>query len=419
MPIALNDFFNLAIALGIGLLVGAERGWREREEDDLRQSAGIRTFAVAGFLGGLAMLLAQLLGAVAWAALLLATSLFAAAAYVAHWRHTGDAGITTELALLATFALGSLAVAEMPLLAASCGVVLALLLSLKERLHQALQRLSFGELSGTFKLLFISLVILPVLPNQGFGPWQALNPYSIWWMVVLIAGLGFAAYIAIRLAGARYGLMLTAVLGSVVSSTAITLTLSKMGTRRELHALLAAGLLVASGLMFARVMLEVGVVNRELLARVALPLLAAMVGYLAGALWFWLRAGKQAVDVPADAPLANPFELGPALRFAALLALILLLVQAGRHYLGNAGVYAVALLAGLSDVDAITLSLSRSALHELDSAVAAYGIFIAVASNSLVKLALIGAVGGRRLLLSVLPAAAAGLGAGMLCLLLV
>ncbi|RMX06394.1 DUF4010 domain-containing protein [Corticibacter populi] len=422
LPDELSHFFNLAVALGIGLLVGAERGWRERAEDDARQSAGIRTFSIAGLLGGVAVLLAQglgpQLGAAAWAAVLLVVGILALAGYVAHCRITGDVGLTTELALLTTFALGSLAMAGMPLLAAGCAVVLAILLSLKERLHQALQRMEASELTGAFKLLFISLVVLPVLPNEGYGPWQVLNPYTIWWMVVLIAALGFAAYVAIRVAGERYGLMLTAVLGSIVSSTAITLTLSKMGERRELRWVLAAGLLVASGLMFVRMLLAVAVINHGLLPALALPLLACTAVYIAGGLVFWLRASRSsAPQAAAQAPLNNPFELWPALRFAALLTLILLLVQAGRHYLGDAGVYVVALLAGLTDVDAITLSLSRSALGNLDAAVAVRGIFLAAVSNSLVKLGLVGVVGGRALFLPILPVVLGGLALGSACLL--
>lgn len=416
--IGMAQLVNLGVALGIGLLVGAERGWRERGERDQDQGAGIRTFSIAGLLGGLAVLLAGVLGTAVWSMLLLAVAAFALVAYLAQWQRTGDAGITTELALLATFALGSMSMAGMPLLAAGCGVVLAILLSLKERLHLALHRMSASELSGAFKLLFISLVILPVLPDQGYGPWQALNPYRIWWMVVLIAGLGFAAYVAIRVAGTRYGLMLMAVLGSIVSSTAMTLTLSKLGSRREIRLVLAAGLLVASGLMFGRVLLEVWAVNQVLLASLAWPLGACMAVYLAGALLFWWKAGREPATAAAEAPLNNPFELAPAMRFAALLALIFLLVQAGRHYLGDAGVYVVAVLAGLTDVDAITLSLAGSAGGDIANEVAARGIFLAVISNSLVKLVLVAVAGKGVLFWPVFPVVLTGLLAGVAVFLL-
>ncbi|CAM5561133.1 hypothetical protein SSTU70S_03305 [Stutzerimonas stutzeri] len=161
------------------------------------------------------------------------------------------------------------------------------------------------------------MVLLPALPNQGYGPWQALNPYTTWLMVVLITGIGFAAYVAIRLLGTRHGLLVTAILGGMVSSTAMTLTLARMDTPK-LRSALAAGLLATSALMFPRVLLEVGVVNAALLPTLLAPMLTAGGIYAGGALLYYLRAAQQP-DVNTEPPLKNPFELGPALRFAALL----------------------------------------------------------------------------------------------------
>src|SRR5690606_1529754 len=303
------------------------------------------------------------------------------------------------------------ALSDQRMLAAGCAVIVALLLSLKDQLHTALQKLSALELSGALKLLFISLVLLPALPNQGFGPWEVFNPYSIWWMVVLIAGIGFAAYVAVRLVGTRHGLLLTALLGSLVSSTAMTLSLSRMRERVSLHNLLACGLLATSALMFPRVLLEVGVVNPALLPALLAPLLVACAFYLMGALGWYFRPHDTAT-ADGDAPLSNPFELAPALRFALLLALILFLVEAGRRLMGDMGVYLVALVSGLADVDAITLSLARNALGGLEQQIAVRGIFIAALSNSLVKAGLIVAIGGKALAIRTLPFIIGGLAAG-------
>ncbi len=319
--------------------------------------------------------------------------------------------MTTEMALLLTFLLGSLAVAESRLLAAAVAVVVALLLSLKARLHGALHKLNEAELSGVLKLLFISVVLLPALPNQGYGPWQAFNPYTTWWMVVLIAGIGFAAYVAIRLLGTRHGLMITALLGGIVSSTAMTITLARLDSGKMRHAL-AAGLLATSALMFPRVLLEVGVINRTLLPALLAPMLTAGLIYAAGALFYYLRAGQQH-DNAAEPPLKNPFELGPALRFAGLLVLILFLVEGAQRGLGDAGVYLIALLSGLTDVDAITLSLANSARTDLAEQVAVRGIFLAALSNSLVKGGLIVFIGGRALAMLTLPFMFSGLLAGL------
>ncbi|MVW75470.1 MgtC/SapB family protein [Pseudomonas xionganensis] len=417
MPDALDTLLNFASALAAGLLIGAERGWQSRNDDDRQLVAGIRTFALSALLGGFALLLGERFGVVAWAVIFASFAALVIASYFGELQRTGDMGLTSEVAMLITFLLGSLAVAGHPPLAAAGAVAVALLLSLKRVLHGALQQLSEEELSGTLKLLFISLVLLPALPNQGYGPWQAFNPYVIWWMVVLIAAIGFAAYIAIRLVGTRHGLLITALLGGIVASTAMTVTLARLAEGRRLNALLACGLLATSALMFPRVLLEVGLVNPGLLPQLIWPLLGATLIYAGGAWLYYRRADNEVAD-SADAPLKNPFELAPALRFAALLALILLLVEAAQAWFGDRGVYAVALLSGLADVDAITLSLARSAQGELGNEVAVRGIFLAALSNSLVKAFLVVLIGGRALAVLILPVMAAGLLFGALILLL-
>ncbi|WAE60639.1 MgtC/SapB family protein [Stutzerimonas sp. R40042] len=409
-------FLNLAMALAVGLLIGTERSWSGRESPGQELVAGIRTFGLAGLFGGLAAISTSHLGAIAWVAMFSMLALLVIAGYVIDARRSGDHGMTTEVALLLTFVLGSLAVAESRQLAAACAIVVALLLSLKARLHQALKRLSEAELGGALKMLFISVVLLPTLPNQGYGPWQALNPYTTWMMVVLIAGIGFAAYVAIRVLGTRHGLLVTALLGGIVSSTAMTITLARLDAPK-LRAALAAGLLATSALMFPRVLLEVGLVNPLLLSGLTLPLACAGAIYAVGALFYYLRAARTADDNP-EPLLRNPFEPGPALRFAALLVLILLLVEGARRWLGDAGIYLVSLLAGLTDVDAITLSLASKARDGLSHEVAARGIVFAALSNSLVKAMLIAVIGGRELAVRTLPIMFAGLLTALAMLLL-
>jgi uncharacterized membrane protein (DUF4010 family) len=236
-------------------------------------------------------------------------------------------------------------------------------------------------------------------------------------MVVLIASIGFAAYVAIRLVGMRQGLLITALLGGVVSSTAMTITLARLAQGRNLNAILACGLLATSALMFPRVLLEVGLINASLLPTLIWPLGTATLVYAVGALLYFRRAGVE-TEEQAEPPLKNPFEIGPALRFAALLALILLLVEGAQRWLGDVGVYLVALMSGLADVDAITLSLARSAQSDLQAQVAVNGIFLAALSNSLVKGFLVALIGGRQLALLTLPVMACGLLAGAAVLLL-
>ncbi len=417
MPDALDTLLNFASALAAGLLIGAERGWQERNSEDGQFAAGIRTFGLSALLGGFAMLLGEHFGVAAWAVAFGGFAALVLASYFGDLLQSGDKGLTSEVAMLITFILGSLAVAGHPPLAAAGAVAVALLLSLKQSLHAILKRLSEAELSGALKLLFISLVLLPALPNQGYGPWQAFNPFVIWWMVVLIASIGFAGYVAIRLVGTRYGLLLTALLGGIVSSTAMTISLARLNRDRHLHALLACGLLATSTLMFPRVLLEVGLINAKLLPQLIWPLATTAALYAAGA-FFYYRSASSQLDENAEPPLKNPFEVVPALRFGALLLLIVLVLEAARNWLGDAGVYLVALLSGLTDVDAITLSLARSADADLNAQVAVQGIFLAVLSNSLMKGLLIALIGGRQLALRTLPIMAAGLLAGLAVLLL-
>ncbi|MEX6502062.1 MgtC/SapB family protein [Pseudomonas zhanjiangensis] len=418
MPEALDTLLNFASALAVGLLIGTERGWQQRNLEEGGRAAGIRTFALSGLLGGFAELLGEHFGVTAWAVVFAGFAALVITSYVIELEQHNDLGMTSKVAQLITFLLGSLAVAGYTPLAAAGAVAVALLLSLKRAMHGSLQQLSERELLGALKLLFISLVMLPALPNQAYGPWQVFNPYITWWMVVLIAGLGFAAYMAIRLVGTRHGLLITALLGGIVSSTATTITLARLGRRHQLQDLLACGLLSTSALMFPRVLLEVGLVNRTLLPPLLWPLGMAALVYAGGAL-VYLRLADSKAEEAAEPPLKNPFELSPALRFAALLVFILFVVEAARRGLGDVGVYLVALVSGLADVDAITLSLAHSAQREMDAQVAVRGIVIAALSNSLVKGLLIAVIGGRQLAVRTLPVMVAGLLAGLAALLLV
>ncbi|NRH26607.1 MgtC/SapB family protein [Pseudomonas sp. MS19] len=405
---------NLLTALALGLLIGTERSWSQRSEESNRLVADIRTYGLVGLLGGLAALFAQKFGIAAWISLLV---VFVVLGYTSEQRKKGAGGLSSEIAMVLTFLLGSLAVSEYREIAAGCAVIIALLLSLREPLHRVVGKLTAAELSGALKLMFISLVMLPVLPNVGYGPWQVFNPYTTWWMVVLIAGIGFAAYVAIRLVGTRYGIVATALLGGLVSSTAMTLTLARLHDNKRLRSILACGLLATSALMFPRILLITAAVNRELLAQLILPLGLAALVYAAGALLHFRTAGEE-LQGEVEPPLKNPFELAPALRFALLLVAILFMVEAGRYWLGDTGVYLVSALSGLTDVDAISLTLARSSLSDLSATVAYQGIFIAALVNSLVKALLIMLIGDRALAWRTVPIMLAGLAVGLTALFL-
>ncbi|MEA2118479.1 DUF4010 domain-containing protein [Halovibrio sp. HP20-50] len=245
--------------------------------------------------------------------------------------------------------------------------------------------------------MLISVVILPLLPNEGYGPWQALNPYWLWWMVVLISGLSFIGYLFTQLLGEQRGTLITAIAGGFASSTAVTLTMARFAKNNTNSMIYASGMLLACSIMFPRVLVEVFVVNRALLSLLLLPILLMFAGLITVTfIMYWQQRRKSSAEA-ADMTINNPLQLGTAIQFGILLAVILLLSEGMKNWFGDAGIYSLAIISGLMDVDAITLSLSRSAQGELSHATAAIGIILACASNTLLKGVMFATVAGIKL----------------------
>jgi uncharacterized membrane protein (DUF4010 family) len=403
-------FYHLGVALAIGLLIGVERGWSERGEQEGTRIAGVRTFALIGLLGGAAALVAQPLGVWVPGLGLLALGVLLATAHVVHAQVRRDQlGITGPVAALLTFVLGALAASGEVAVAAAAAVVAALLLSSKPALHGWLGTLSREELSAGLQLLLLSVVVLPLLPDQGYGPWQALNPHRIWWMVVLIAAISFIGYFAVKTAGTRKGSLVTALFAGLSSSTALTLHFSRLArTRPDFGHLFATGILLACGTMLPRMAAILALIAPALLPS-ALPGIALMTLTLYGvALVQWRSLGGDRGE--GATPLTNPLELRAAVGFGALLALVMVLAKGMELWLGDAGLMALAAASGIADVDAITLSLGGMSRAGLDPKIAVSGVIIAAAGNCLVKGGMAVAVGGARLAVPVaVPLAAAAL----------
>lgn len=388
----LETLQRLGLALAIGVLIGIERGWHSRAEPEGTRVAGVRTFALGGLLGGAWASLADQLGDgvlvaafLAYAATIIAFRLRASA-------NTHDYGATTVIAALLTFAFGAIAVRGSMQVAAAGAVVATLLLGIKPQLHHWVERIEREELMAVLKLLAMSIVLLPVLPNEGFGPWHALNPYKIWWMVVLVAGISFAGYVAVKAVGERRGIMLAAAAGGVVSSTAVTASFSRQAHNAPVLApLYASGVALACATMFPRVILLVSVVHPTLLPRLWPPLAAAaLAGFVAAALL--ARLGRAETPKSAHAH-RNPFEFGLALRFGAFLAAVMFLSRALNVWMGDAGTYVLATASGLVDVDAITLALANLTDGPPEFLIA-NAICLAAAVNTLVKAGLAFYLGG-------------------------
>ena len=375
---------KLLVALAIGLLIGIERGWSGRGETEGSRVAGIRTFSLIGLLGSV---LALLSGEVEWILPIgfVSVSALIIAAHMLDVRKSKDVGATTAFAMMLTFALAAWATLDHPIPAVVVTVIVMSLLGYKPLLHTWLARIKPQDFYSGVKLLIISLVLLPLLPNQGYGPWDALNPYWIWWMVVLISGLSFLGYLAMELIGERMGTLVTAIAGALVSSTAVTVSLARFARQHAHATMFAGGVILASAIMFVRVVIEVLVVHPGLLHPLWIPLGAMLAGLLCGVVWLWLRHGRDTEGSRLGIEVKNPLQLGMALQFSLLLAVVLLLSEAMQEWFGHQGVYALAVASGLMDVDAITLSLARSATQDLPGEVAAMGIVLACATNTLVK----------------------------------
>ena len=344
----------LALALGLGLLVGLQR---ERTQ---REIGGIRTFPMITMLGLLCAQLAASFGGWVVGAGLLVLGGLLVLANVLGPKAAGDAevGLTTEVAALLMFGVGAALQLGFELEAVVVGGVIAVLLQAKEPLHRAVRALSDQEVRAIFQFVLLALVVLPLLPDEGFGPFEVINPFRIWLVVVLIVGISTAAWGAARILGRRRGTALTGVLGGLISSTATTVSRSRLARTRPREVGPAAFvILMASATAIGRVILEIGLVARGSLLALAPPLAVLLVVLLVAALVQWRRqdGGSGEEDVAAEAAS----DLRTAIAFGLLYTLVLLGVAAARRYLGEAGLYAVAALSGLTDMDAITLSTAQ------------------------------------------------------------
>ena len=347
--LALNAIGDLLVALALGLLVGLQREWSKSAV------AGIRTFPLITLLGALTGLLTPDLGGWTVGAGLLAVAAMMVTANVAKVKAGApDPGVTTEVAALVMYGVGA-AVAlghVLPAIVATGSV--AVLLQFKQQLHGFVARIEEADLRAAARLLLLALVILPALPNQAYGPFGVLNPFEVWLMVVLIVGISLVAYASRRVMGDRAGAWAAGLLGGLISSTATTAgyaeTTREDPTRRPLA---LAIIVTASAVVFIRVLAEIALVAPAVFPATAPPL-AAMLAIMTALAWLAQR--RLSADTSEATPAAPETRLRTAIGFGALYALVLLAVAFAKTYFGDRGLYAVAALSGLTDMDAITLS---------------------------------------------------------------
>lgn len=412
---------DFALALFIGALIGIER--EKKKTGDQEAAAGLRTFILLAELGATAAWLSLKINQ---PALFLVTGVLAALAallgYATAARRNPDAfDLTTQVAVILVYLLGGAVLLGYRQGAVALAIITSALLAYKQPLHDLAGRLDRDDLYAVLKLLIATFVVLPVLPDQTVDPWNALNPYKMWWLVILISGLSFAGYVASRRFGTQRGTALTGVLGGLVSSTVVTLTFARRSREADAGALadsLAAGLLLAWVVMFLRVLVMVALLGPALLVPLAPPLLV-MAGIAAGGALLGLHRPAGVAAMPDEVPLRNPFSLTAALHFALFFAAVLVLVQLARQHVSGQGLYVVAGLAGLSDVDAITLSMIDYARPGgAASTMAVNAIIIASVGNTVTKCIIALMLGARAFGLRMALATLAILAGGGLVMLL-
>jgi uncharacterized membrane protein (DUF4010 family) len=389
---------RLALALGIGLLFGLERGWRTREDRPGGRAAGIRTFTISGVLGGVVGAIAQSLGG-AGGGIAFGLSLIAYGAVMAVFcleenRSQKDYSATTWVAAMLTFALGAYAVMGETRTAAALAVGATIILALREPLHGWVERLTWPELRSALVLLAMTFIALPIVPDSPIGPFGGVNPREVWVIAIMLAGASFVGYAAVKYFGASHGVLLAGAAGGLASSTAVTIANARRAAAHEgSPRLLAAGVAVASAVMFARVSVIVFAINASLLAALAPALVAAAVVAMAYALVaaYWRRSGRPKVQ---EFKLRNPFAFWSVVGFAVLLGVVILVGRAVGNSLGATGAIVGAAVIGLADVDSVTVSLAQLAPQPLSARDATLAILAAVATDTISKIA-IGVVIGR------------------------
>lgn len=406
----MQAFIALAISGALGMLVGVQR---ERADSAL---AGVRTFPLIAIFGTVCAMLSEPIGPWVFPAGLLGIAAATAMGNFLRPPPEKSPGITTEIAILLMFAVGAMVWIGPRPVAVGIGVACAALLHAKDLLHSLARRLGERDMRAMIQFALITFIILPVLPDKQMGPFSAINPREVWLMVVLVTGISLAAYAAAKMLPQQHGAAAAGLIGGLISSTATTVTAARRAAGNVKAAW--AGVLVAtlaSVVSLVRVIVEVVVAAPGKAGQIAPAVGVMLLGSVFAAGVAYILARKQTDGQMPDPD--NPSELKAALIFGALYAIVLLAVAAGKHWFGERGLYIVAAISGLTDMDAITLSTARMAARDaVDTGVAWRAIVVASMANLVFKAGIVAVVGGRAIFVRLLPIFGIVFGVGMLLL---
>jgi uncharacterized membrane protein (DUF4010 family) len=391
---------RLAVATLIGLLVGIERGWRERDADGGMRTAGIRTFTLIGLIGGVLGLIARGLNDATGAGLLIAIGFVAFTGAFAAFRmreniQDKNFGFTTVAAALATFSLGVYAVVGDQNIAAAAGVAVMAILAVRESLHGLLSKITWNELRAAIILLSMTFLALPLIPDQNYGPYGGINPRQVWLLAVILAAVSFLGYVAIKVMGPKQGTLVSSAAGGLVSSTAVTLAASRRAAESKAsHRLEAASVAIATAVSLARTLTIILALNYSVGLQAAAPLAGGALAALMTGLLL-IRLGEPDGKGNKGFELRNPFSLQETLLLAGVIAIVTFATQVFAAWFGAAGALVTAAIAGTVDNTAPTISMARLGSGALPPAIAALGVLIAAVTNNLFKFMLGTFAGGR------------------------
>ncbi len=391
--INMDHLTGLAISIGIGFLMGMERQFSKEVQDKEEQFAGIRTFTMVSLFGFLAAFMSAEMNQWIFVTTFSGVFAFVIISYLRITKLPGHRGATSEFALLITFLLGALVFLKFILFALIIMVVMLFLLAFKPTLHFFVEKLKREELIAIILFVVMSALVIPFLPDNNFGPYDLWNLKEIWQMVVLVSGTSLVGYMIAKFMG-DHGTMLAGIVGGLVSSTSVALAFSRKSketSSARSSFFYAMGIISACTIMFPRILFEVYVVNKALAANLWIPIsLVSAAGFGSAFLIYKLNKGKEA---KAGIVLKNPLDLSTAIKFALFYAAIQWLVKYGGENFGDNGTYIVGAISGITDVDAITLSMAKMVRGSSDFSIAINTILIAAMSNTLVKFLIVVIVG--------------------------
>jgi uncharacterized membrane protein (DUF4010 family) len=396
-------FKQVGVAIVLASLIGLER---EQKYQKYGSDAfgGIRTFALIGLFGALSFMLSAY-SIVYFAVLTVGFFLLIVTSYFITCKRNNDVGATSEVAAILVYIVGLLCGMEKFVLATVVALAVLSILHFKAPLHKWAKHLKNEEIVSAIQFIVIAFVVLPLLPNQEFGPFGFFNPYIVWLMVVFISAISFVSYIAIKLFGAKRGIGITGFLAGFISSTALVLSFSGESKRNKgIVNPYVLAVVVASSAMFFRVLLEVSVLSPELLNKLLIPLVAMGGVGILSVLFLWVKKDKSSEKIEKEMlKIKSPFSIRPALKFGAFFAAISLLTKLGSEYMGDSGLYLSSFISGIMDVDAITVNMAGDFVaNKITENAAVVAIIIASMTNTFAKGAIFLALGHRKVALKII-----------------